>query len=403
MRPASEADEAETRGEMVKPWMRGLLLLGCLAAAVAVLPASHAGAGTGAQIDKGLKVYQEHCINCHGANLEGTSGRPSLMGRDFVTFYSDFEKLRHYIKTEMPRRNPGSLSHEQALDVTHYILSRNGVGPDGFAHPAFRRLWTAADGPVAALLPEARRSWLWGPVDGSCGVFWEPYAQAQGGLRVVQYFDKTRMEITNLAESSDRLVLTNGLLAKELVTNLEKRGDLPTDEIAILGRAPARIGVAGDQDDTTGPTYATFNRKELLDRVAESQAPITATIDRAGTVGRNEALGARARAAYFVPETGHNIANVFWDYLNASGPVDRDGQLVAGRLFDPWYAPVGFPLTEAYWARVKVAGQVQDVLVQVFERRVLTYTPENPEGFRVEMGNVGQHYFLWRYGRECGK
>jgi hypothetical protein len=38
------------------------------------------------------------------------------------------------------------------------------------------------------------------------------------------------------------------------------------------------------------------------------------------------------------------------------------------------------------------------VLVQLFERRILTYTPGNPRGFEVEMGNVGQHYHRWRYG-----
>jgi len=35
--------------------------------------------------------------------------------------------------------------------------------------------------------------------------------------------------------------------------------------------------------------------------------------------------------------------------------------------------------------------------VQVFERRVLTYTPSNPSGWQVEAGNVGQHYYAWRY------
>jgi WD40 repeat protein len=39
------------------------------------------------------------------------------------------------------------------------------------------------------------------------------------------------------------------------------------------------------------------------------------------------------------------------------------------------------------------------VLVQLFERRVLTYTPANSAEFKVEMGNVGQHYFQWRYPR----
>jgi hypothetical protein len=37
------------------------------------------------------------------------------------------------------------------------------------------------------------------------------------------------------------------------------------------------------------------------------------------------------------------------------------------------------------------------VMVQPFERRVLSYTPTNPALFRVERGNIGQHYYRWRY------
>jgi hypothetical protein len=55
-------------------------------------------------------------------------------------------------------------------------------------------------------------------------------------------------------------------------------------------------------------------------------------------------------------------------------------------------------LTEAYWTSVLVAGMPSQVLVQVFERRVLTYTPSNPVGWTVEAGNVGRHYYQWRYG-----
>jgi hypothetical protein len=36
-------------------------------------------------------------------------------------------------------------------------------------------------------------------------------------------------------------------------------------------------------------------------------------------------------------------------------------------------------------------------MFQVFERRILTYTPNNPSAFRVESGNVGLHYLQWRY------
>ncbi len=43
-------------------------------------------------------------------------------------------------------------------------------------------------------------------------------------------------------------------------------------------------------------------------------------------------------------------------------------------------------------------GQLEDVLLQCFERRCLTYTPTNDPGWEVEAGNVGLHYFIWRYG-----
>jgi hypothetical protein len=36
-------------------------------------------------------------------------------------------------------------------------------------------------------------------------------------------------------------------------------------------------------------------------------------------------------------------------------------------------------------------------MVQIFERRVLTYTDANPDPFKVEMGNIGLHYYQWRY------
>ena len=37
------------------------------------------------------------------------------------------------------------------------------------------------------------------------------------------------------------------------------------------------------------------------------------------------------------------------------------------------------------------------MLIQAFERRVLTYNPANPPAFQVEMGNIGLHYYDWRY------
>ncbi len=37
--------------------------------------------------------------------------------------------------------------------------------------------------------------------------------------------------------------------------------------------------------------------------------------------------------------------------------------------------------------------------MQCFERRCLTYTPSNATGWQVEAGNVGRHYYTWRYGQ----
>jgi hypothetical protein len=367
--------------------LRQAALLGSLALLAALATVGQTGAGTSDQVAQGLQTYQAHCAGCHGANLEGLQG-PALARDDFRKKWQDFNALRRYIHRNMPQGAGGTLSQQEAVNLSHYLLERNGLAPDGFGEPAFRDLWTVADGPVAA--SQAQRSWLWGPE--GFAVAWEKYAEAPGGLRLVQYFDKTRMEITDLdADRSAPGYVTNGLLATELVS-----GQLQIGDNAFETRQAAAVNVAGDPDDGEGPTYASFGA--LRGPVAPSTDAVTATIDRAGTVGRNDALGGASAYAQHIAETGHNIPNVFWEFLNSSGPIIQNDQLVDGRIFEPWWRPTGLPITEAYWARVKVGGQVQDVLIQVYERRVLTYTPANPDGFQVEMGNVGRHYYAWRYG-----
>jgi hypothetical protein len=132
----------------------------------------------------------------------------------------------------------------------------------------------------------------------------------------------------------------------------------------------------------------------------EESALIVQTVDGAGRTGANQTYADYGVfAAEYVPETNHQIASVFWDYLNSEGLIYQDGALVNGRLFDPVFFATGLPITEAYWARVLVAGERVDVLLQCFERRCLTYTPTNAPEWRVEMGNVGLHYYRWRYER----
>jgi hypothetical protein len=83
--------------------------------------------------------------------------------------------------------------------------------------------------------------------------------------------------------------------------------------------------------------------------------------------------------------------------LNQVGKVREAGLTVERPLITPWFYASGLPISEAYWTRSLVRGQVIDVLIQAYERRVLTYTPSNSPGFQVEMGNIGQHYYNWRY------
>jgi hypothetical protein len=259
-----------------------------------------------------------------------------------------------------------------------------------FADPAFRALWERTDGPVAA--GAVQRTFLWGPVPVSEAVQ-EPYAQSPGGMRLVQYFDKSRMELTQPggAQGASSSV-TNGLLVVELMTGRVQIGDDPSQ---IEPRDPANINAVGDGDDPNAPTYQTLAKLRDLPARAIG-ATIKEQVDRTGSVSTGGADG--VTTALLVPETRHAVASVFWAFMNSTGPVsDGTGTTTSEMLFaNPFYA-TGLPVTEAYWATVRVAGTARQVLMQAFERRVLTYTPGNPAGFTVEAGNVGTQYLQWRY------
>lgn len=253
--------------------------------------------------------------------------------------------------------------------------------PSNGSDRAFTSLWDRTDQPVAQ--GRASRSWMWGPQSYATGT--ERYAESPDGKRLVQYWDKSRMEITNPnGDRNQQWFVTNGLLSKELISGRAQIGNGQ-----FVDRAPAEVPVAGDPNDPASPTYATFNKLASLagDRRADQAvgATVAQTIKRDGTLGFDQNLARYGvKNAAYNPELGHNIPNVFQDYFTTM-PID-------------WVFALGYPIAEPYWATVKVGGQSKDVLIQVYERRVLTYTPSNAAQYRVEMGNVGQHYWRWRYG-----
>lgn len=254
----------------------------------------------------------------------------------------------------------------------------------------FHSRWNYTDEPVAT--GQVNRTWMWGPEAFSTALV-EEYHDASGGERAVQYFDKARMEINNPdADPSNLWYVTNGLLVMELISGRMQIGD-----DLFVEHQPAEITVAGDGDSMSTPTYAGL--AGLLDEPARAVGEVIASgVARDGAISSMPDMSVHAvTAAYHVAATDHSIASPFWEFMNSTGLVSDGGMMYQGRLFpDPFYA-TGYPVTEAHWTKTIVGGTERDVLVQAFERRVLTYTPDNPEGWQVEAGNVGRHYHAWRY------
>jgi hypothetical protein len=281
------------------------------------------------------------------------------------------------------------------------LLAGGTAAPAGatnlrFADPAMEATWTRTDSLVAN--GQVQRSWYWGPAPGL--IVREPYAEAPGGTRVVEYFDKSRMEINNPnGDRTSKFFVTNGLLSVEMIS-----GKIAVGNNAYQNSTPATIPVASDSDDTVGPTYKSLqgvSNTPLGDHPAANRVNsfATATINRAGTVGNDASKsGDATKIAYFEPTTKHNVPKAFWTFLNQVGPVSVGGAVGQANLSDPWTFTTGLPISEAYWAQVQIAGQRTSVLIQAFERRVLTYIPSNPAAWQVQMNNAGQQYFTWRYG-----
>jgi uncharacterized membrane protein (UPF0127 family) len=263
--------------------------------------------------------------------------------------------------------------------------------PEQAGESPFERNWARIDYPVAT--DEVERTWLWGPAALTEDLA-EVYVDAPIGRRRVLYYDKARMEITDPnADPSESWFVTNGLLVVEMIT-----GELHVGDDATLSRNPSAIAVAGDVGQVSAPSYASL--AGLLDAEPHpGGGEIIARIDGSGVVSDDHELGQYGVVAVeLITETNHRVAAPFWSFLQSTGAIWTGSGYAEDMLFpDPFYA-TGLPITEAYWAAVEVGGQPRDVLLQCFERRCLTFTPDNPESWRVESGNVGRHYYEWRYG-----
>ncbi|HEX2863255.1 MAG TPA: c-type cytochrome, partial [Deinococcales bacterium] len=84
------------------------------------------------QAKQGAQVYAQSCSSCHGSDLSGGAG-PALKGSGFLQKWTGkpLQDLHDYIHQNMPQGSPGSLSDDDYLKVTAYILQQNGYQAGG--------------------------------------------------------------------------------------------------------------------------------------------------------------------------------------------------------------------------------------------------------------------------------
>jgi hypothetical protein len=225
----------------------------------------------------------------------------------------------------------------------------------------------------------------------------EAYAESPTGRRLVEYLDKGRMEANDPGgDRTSNWFVTSGLLVSEMVS-----GRVQTGNTAFETRTPAQVPVAGDATSPDAPSYAAFATLTAPIPRAMGGLPQQA-ISKGGAVRPlAEPVPGAGRSAStpgtYDEVSGHNVPAVFTDWMGQAGAVLQSGRLAQGRIMDPLFV-LGRPITEAYWVDVLIAGAPARVMLQLFERRTLTYNPANPPQWQVEMANVGRAYYDWRYG-----
>jgi mono/diheme cytochrome c family protein len=80
------------------------------------------------QAARGYGHFREHCIACHGTQLEGRPPNPPLTGERFAQDWGGktVRELFDFVRRNMPQGNPGSLTDSVYADAVALILQRNG-------------------------------------------------------------------------------------------------------------------------------------------------------------------------------------------------------------------------------------------------------------------------------------
>lgn len=139
----------------------GLGLIGILL----ILGLAGVKAEGGSQVERGREVYEQRCITCHGDRGQGLTpdwiaqwpadhqkcstpkchggmrpagapeireGQvPAIIGPGTLNDFATAQDMFTFIRTQMPRSEPGILKDDQYWDVEAYLLHANGLIGDG--------------------------------------------------------------------------------------------------------------------------------------------------------------------------------------------------------------------------------------------------------------------------------
>ncbi len=291
----------------------------------------------------------------------------------------------------------------QALQNGLSLVSHN----DPANKTAFDNAWNASD---RLVYTNQRQSWLWGPQPFT-GTLLE--SQSKDTVRIVQYWDKGRMERTD--DGKGGFLTSVGTLAWELLTGKINLNGTQTVEVGpaqlpLIGplrdtkRNLAALAAKQPAPDTLAPSYADAAIEAAQRTQDHAGVPVTWRLRPGGKIEsfpEGTAAPAEVLLANYDDVTGHNVADVFTRWYNQTfftSPDNDPAHTLAAQLrgntagIDP-----GHPLTDPFWVEVTLDGIDRVVLVQIFERWTMTYSPANPTGWQIELGNVGLHYYEWRY------
>lgn len=171
-----------------------------------------------------------------------------------------------------------------------------------------------------------------------------------------QLFEKGRVEDHSAVERDPAWKFMYGLLVDEL----------------IAARSPLPVG--GDRSTLT---YA-----DLAEATSEDRRLLPPS-------GLTRGISILPNGNVFIPldpqlnaGPGHSVPPIFWAYINRA-------DLFPGG----WLHDVGLPISEPLTAVVDKGDALnRRILIQAFQRTVLTYDPANPAGWQVERANVGRDY-----------